>query len=211
MMMRLLVLTRFPVLIVLLMLAACGGGGTVVRYYLVDPVVYTAVPAQGESVLAIEILEVQVPQYLERFHIATRSEANRLNFAETSQWGESLRKNLLRTLARNLSVLLGSNDVSTPLNRSMSTPDFRIQVHIEQFERDSDGIVRLVARWQVSVSDTNTPVLTLKAELQGSPRLAENDYDNIVATMQQLFGQLSQQIADSIRTASAASGGQVGT
>jgi len=208
--MRQAVLTRVPVLLLLLMLAACGGGGTVVRYYLVDPVEYQDVPAQGASSLAIEVLEVQVPQYLERFHIATRSAANRLNFAETNQWGENLRKNLLRTLARNLSVLLGSNDVSTPLNRSMSIPDFRIQVHIEQFERDSDGIVRLVARWQISGGDKSTPLTTHKAELQGSTQLAENDYDNIVATMQQLYGQLSQQIADSVRTATAAPGGQVG-
>ncbi len=209
--MREFVLTRLPVLILLLMLAACGGGGTVVRYYLVDPVEYTNIPAQADSGFAIEILEVQVPQYLERFHIATRSEANRLRFAQTSQWGENLRKNLMRTLARNLSVLLGSNDVSTPLNRSMSIPDFRIQVHIEQFERDSDGIVRLVARWQVSATANSIPLSTLKTELQGSARLAEDDYDNIVATMQQLYGQLSQQIADSVRAASAFPGGQVGT
>jgi uncharacterized lipoprotein YmbA len=199
--MRLPVLKHVSLLILLLMLAACGGGGTLVRYYLVDPVEYPDVPAAGVSDIAIEILEVQVPQYLERFHIATRSEANRLRFAETNQWGENLRKNLMRTLARNLSVLLGTNDVSTPLNRSMSIPDFRIQVHIEQFERDSDGIVRLVARWQVSGSDNKIPLTTLKAELQGSTRLAEDDYDNIVATMQQLYGQLSQKIADAVRAA----------
>ena len=198
------------VTLMLLFITACGSGSVVVRYYVVDPVEYVGISIPDNTGLAVEILDLHVPQYLERFHIATRSEANRLRFAETNQWSESLRKNLMRTLARNLSVLLGSNDVSTPLNRSMSIPDFRIQVHIEQFERDSDGIVRLVARWQVSGKGNTSPLLTLKAELQGNSPLAEDDFDNIVATMQQLYGQLSQQIADSVRTATAAPGEQVG-
>lgn len=190
-------------LLVPLLLASCSGGGPAVRYYLVDPVDYTDTPVAPDTGPIIEILEVQVPQYLERFHIATRREENQLHFAETSQWGENLRKNLLRTLARNLAQLLGSNDVSTPLNRSMSLPDYRIQVHIEQFERDSDGIVRLAARWQVSGAKSVVPVMTLKEDLQGDGRVAENDYDGIVAVMQQLFGQLSQKIAESVQKAAA--------
>lgn len=200
----------FPAML-LLLLTACGGGATVVRYYLVDPVAYTAVPASQDSALAIEILEVHVPQYLERFQIATRRDANRLHFSDTSQWGENLRKNLMRTLARNLSVLLGSNDVGTPLNRSMSLPDYRIQVHIEQFERDSEGSVRLIARWQVSGKESSATPITMKVDLRGSSPVAEDDFDRIVAEMQQLFGQLSQRIAESVSAAVNAASGQVGT
>jgi len=197
----------FLFVLMLSLLTACGGGGTAVRYYLVDPITYSAASIRTDNQIAIEILDIQVPQYLERFHIATRRQANQLHFADNNQWGENLRKNLLRTLARNLSVLLGSNDVGTPLNRSMSLPDYRIQVHIEQFERDSDGIVRLIARWQVSGQQSNATPITLKADLQGGSRIAEADFDRIVAEMQQLFGQLSQRIAESISaTANAASG-----
>lgn len=193
-------------LLLVLMLGGCGGGSTAVRYYLVEPMQYNDVPANTNTTLAIEILEVQVPQYLEKFQIATRRQANQLHFTETSQWGDNLRKNLLRTLARNLSVLLESNDVATPLNRSMSVPDYRIHVNIEQFERDSDGIVKLVAGWQVSGKGQ---IITMNASLQGSTQIAENDFDSIVAGMQQLYGQLSQRIADSVRAAAAAPGGQV--
>ncbi len=194
-------------LLLMLMLGACGGGGTAVRYYLVEPVQYADVPANTNT-LAIEILEVQVPQYLEKFQIATRRQANQLHFTETSQWGDNLRKNLLRTLARNLSVLLESNDVATPVNRSMSVPDYRIKVNIEQFERDSDGIVKLIAGWQVSGKGQ---IITMNASLQGPAQIAENDFDSIVAGMQQLYGQLSQRIADSVRAAASDPGGQDGT
>lgn len=185
---------------VVVMLGGCGGGSTVSRYYLIDPVEYSESVPERDNGLAIEIMEVQVPQYLERFYIATRREANQLHFSETNQWGENLRKNLLRTLARNLSTLLGSNDVSTPLNRSVNPPDYRVHVHIEQFERGSDGIVSLAARWQVSGRDGGTSPVTLRTDLHSDSRVAENDFDRIVAEMQQLFGQLSRQIAESIRS-----------
>jgi len=201
----------FILALILVLLTACGGGGTAVRYYLVDPIAYNAASVSTDKQMAIEILDIHVPQYLERFHIATRRQANQLHFADNFQWGENLRKNLLRTLARNLSVLLGSNDVGTPLNRSMSLPDYRVQVHIEQFERDSDGIVKLIARWQVSGQQGNASPVTLRADLQGSSRIAEDDFDRIVAEMQQLFGQLSQRIAESISATANTAVGQDST
>ena len=194
--------SRSCLLTLVLLLGACGGGSSAVRYYLIDPVEYPTAESTGDKGPVVEILEVHVPQYLERFHIATRRESNQLYFADTRQWGENLRKNLLRTLATNLSELLGTNDIGTPLNRSMSLPDYRIQVHIEQFERDSDGIVRLIARWQVS-GKSNTPLTTLKAELQAAGPSSEEDYDAIVADMQKLFGELSRRIAESIRATGA--------
>lgn len=186
-------------LLVLLLLSGCGGGAVAVRYYLIDPVDYPRV--EGTPVPAVEILDIDVPQYLERFQIATRREPNQLHFSGTSQWGENLRKNLMRTLARNLSRLLATSDVSTPLNRSLGQADYRVQLHIEQFERDSDGIVRLLARWQLVGKDPAQPATSLQTALQYDARIAADDYDAIVAAMQSLFGRLSEQIAASIRAA----------
>lgn len=188
-------------LLVASLLAGCSSGSSSVRYYLVDAMDYPNAQETPAGTLAVEILDVHVPQYLERFHIATRGPENRLYFSESNQWGENLRKNLLRTLARNLSVLLGTDDVGTPLNRSLSLPDYRIQVHIEQFERDSDGVVRLAARWQVSGMDNSVPVTTHRADLAGDGIVNENDYAGIVATMQEIYGRLSEMIAGSVRTA----------
>ena len=56
-----------------------------------------------------------------------------------------MRKNLLRTMARNLSKLLTTIDIGTPLNRSASTPDYRIQIYIDQFEQDIDKKVKVLS------------------------------------------------------------------
>ncbi len=191
-------ITFIAVLSLLAMCAGCAGGNIkATRYYLIDPVSYEQ-DLESVSPLRIEIIDLHIPQYLERFHIATRVSENRLVFSESHQWGENLRKNLLRTLAGNLSGLLNTNDIGTPLNRSASSPDYRLQVYIEKFERDSDYKVRLLARWQLSVADMNEPVGVFSRELVGAATLQPSDYDAMVSSMRQLYGQLCQHIADSI-------------
>ena len=173
------------------------GGGNALRYYLIDPVDIQEQNEGARGSLSVEITDLHIPRYLERFQIVTRDEGNRLHLSDNNQWGENLRKNLLRTLALNLSAQLSTIDIGTPLNRSASIPDYRIQVFIFHFERDSDGMVRLAARWQLS--DGNESVLgTYNTSLDSSSRVGEKDYDAIVSSMQSLFGNLSEQIANSV-------------
>ena len=193
---------KFILLISIMMfLGGCIGGGatTPTRYYLLDPVEFTGDAIKAVRPLKIEIIDLQIPQYLERFQIASRSSESRLEFSDENQWGENFRKNLLRSLARNLSRILSTDDVGTPLNRSSSLPDYRVQVHIEQFEQDVDNSVKLYARWQI----TNTTMSHSEAKvssigLQSKARIEEGNYDQMVAAMRELFGDLSLRIADSI-------------
>ena len=182
------------------LLSACLGGGasTPIRYYLLDPAEYDSSAAQGVRPLSIEIIDLQIPQYLERFHIATRRDESCLKFSECNQWGENLRKNLLRTMARNLSFLLTTIDIGTPLNRSSSQPDYRIQIHIEQFEQQTDGKVKLVARWQLSTTDQSESLGVFGAEFESQQTVMHGDYDQMVAVMRLQFGELSKRVADSI-------------
>ncbi len=190
----------FSLLLLVLMSACAGGGGKAIRYYLIDPVVLDRqpVPAQGAPSLSIEVLDLHIPQYLERFQIATRAGKGRLVFSDYHQWGENLRKNLLRTLSRNLSQLLATHDVGTPLNRSASRPDYRVQVYIEQFEMDIDNRVKLVARWQLTRSGKQEPLGVFALQLQGEQTIKDGDYDGMVWVMHKLYGQLSEEVATSI-------------
>jgi len=190
----------FSALLMVILLTGCfgtGGKKVATKYYLIDPVESDALNLTLDKPLAIEIIDVHIPQYLERFHIATRVGKNRLKFSDSNQWGENLRKNLMRTLSRNLSRLLSTQDIGTPLNRSSSLPDYRVQVYIDQFELGVDHKVRLVARWQISVTDMPEPLAIHNKEML-SPAIEGNDYDQMVTMMRQLYGELSRQIAESI-------------
>lgn len=175
-----------------------GGGSTRVNYYLVDPVPGTAIPQEDDWQLAIEILDLHIPQYLQRFQLVTRDGDNRIRLSQSSQWAENLRKNLLRTLAANLATRLSTIDIGTPLNRSASIPDYRLHVHVTRFERDADGQVQLTGRWQVADADEKDLGMYY-ARLSGEHNISANDYDQVVADMQSLFGDFCDRIAQSIR------------
>lgn len=187
-------------LILATMLTGCFGAGgkkVITKYYLIDPVELEALNFISDKPLAIEIIDVHIPQYLERFQIATRIGGNQLKFSESNQWGENLRKNLMRALSRNLSRLLSTQDIGTPQNRSSSSPDYRVQLYIEQFERDADHKVRLSARWQISGRESSEPLGVYSHEMV-SPEIEDDDYDQMVTLMRQLYGELSSKIAESI-------------
>lgn len=186
-----------------LLLAGClGKGGTSTRYYLVDPAAPESVAPPATPLLAVELMDLEIPQYLERFQIATRTGGNGIVYAEYHQWGESLRKNLLRTMARNLALLLGTSDVSTPLNRSLARPDYRVQVHVDQFEQDVDGRVRLKARWQVLDARAERAAPTSHvAQLESEEAYGAGEFEQVVAAMTRLYGTLATQVAASIAPA----------
>jgi uncharacterized lipoprotein YmbA len=73
-----------------------------------------------------------------------------------------------------------------------------VLVHIIKFERDVDGEVRLSARWQISTEEEDELGSHL-IELTSDYSLGDGDYEGIVSAMQALFGELSEQIADSLR------------
>lgn len=188
-------------LFIMVLLSACIGGGATnpTRYYLLDPIEYTGDSIKAARPLKIEIIDLQIPQYLERFQIASRSSESRLTFSDENQWGENLRKNLLRSMARNLSRILSTDDVGTPLNRSSSLPDYRIQIYIEQFEQDVDDSVKLFARWQLSNTAKSAEGSKVSSiGLQSKAKIEEGNYDQMIAAMRKLFGELSLRIADSI-------------
>ncbi len=183
--------------------AACIGGGEqpAIRYYLLDPVPVESALSESASGLKLELIDLQIPQYLEHFQIATRKGENELHFSEFHQWGENLRKNLMRTLVRNLSQLLDTDDISTPLNRTASMPELRLQVYIERFDQGSDGHVYLDARWQLSTLQAAQAGEMLRFSSRSETGVEQGDYTAMVKVMQGQYGALCEAIAQSINTA----------
>lgn len=176
-------------------LAACGGGAATTRFFVVDSV--DSMPLPGATGMAIEILDLRVPQYLERPRIASRTGANELAFSQFNQWGDNLRKNLARTMARNLSAMLDTVDVSTPYARSSSTPSYRVLVQVDEFEQAANGHARVVARWQV-IDGQGVTRTTESARLESTQPLAPQDHAAVVAALRDLYGELSRRVAESI-------------
>lgn len=175
-------------------LTGCAGGSSI-RHYLVDPSPGPALATADARALVVEILDVELPRYLDRYPMVRRGAHGQVLLSSGHQWGEGLRLNLLRTLSINLSEQLGSVDVSTPRTRSAARPDFRVLMVIEAFEADADGRVQLDARWQVMAGHDHSTLTTRLSRLRSERLLTDGDHAGQVTAMADLYGRLSAEIA----------------
>jgi len=194
-----------------LLLAFLGGcssnGKPPIRYYVLEPIAQEAL-AENERTISIQIIDLHIPQYLERFQMVMRSGSNELVFSDSHQWGENIRKNLLRVLSINLSTILGTPEVSTPLTRSKLNADVKVKVFIERFDQSENGQIILNARYQLTRNPTRNLIRNnaqdkVQSDLHETsvPRTyafnseqynpAERNYSSMVANMGQLFNELS--------------------
>ena len=148
--------------------------------------------------LSVEVGSLRLPQYLERPQIVTRSSGNRLELAEYRQWGGNLRKNMARVLAKNLSQLLATPNIAISPYRPPAPPDFRVELEVMQFERVSDGRVKLSAQWRLSRGKDLKPLSTRITELASPMLPAGTDMEHTVSAMSTLVGELSQIIGQAI-------------
>jgi hypothetical protein len=167
------------------------------RYYLVTPLeaAPAATPAPGPGVV---VAAVRLPQYLERPQLVTRSGDNRLRLEEFHQWGGNLGKDLTRVLAENLARLLGSDAVVAAPHTLRPRPDYRVEVELLRFERAADARVHLAAKWWLQRGADGAPLAAPTTVLQSEPLPASTTFDDTVAAMSRLYGELSRAIARAV-------------
>ena len=191
-------------LLLLALAAGCAGSAKDTRLYVLSPVAAAAATAPGEPV-SVVVAGVRLPLYLDRSQIVTRSGDNRLELAEFDLWGGSLRQDLTRVLAENLSRLLGNPRVVAAPHDLRAPAAIRVEVEVLAFERGPDGRVRLAAKWWLARGTDAAPLAgTTAAELFGAPLGDTAGIDAVVASMGQVYGELARGIAQAIRSGGAA-------
>jgi uncharacterized protein len=164
--------------------------------------VLTAIPgadsttsAQSASHLAVGLGPVKLPDYLTHSEVVTRAEPNRLELSATDRWAEPLDESFRRVLARNLSTLLGTDQVMPfPWDPSVAL-DYKIEVTVEHFERDGSGGTQLAASWIIRDDHNDRLLLSRQANFAES---ASGGIEGAAAALSTDLSQLSKQLADAI-------------
>ena len=148
----------------------------------------------------VGVFQVELADHLKHQEIVTRTAGNRVVLAEKDSWAADLGNNITSVLALNLSNMIPTERV-TILPSSRSVPlDYRVNVSIATFEEGPDGVVQMIAVWQVfkgndlRLSSIRKSSITQPVEGEG--------YDAIVAAMSKALGDLSRRITAEIRQAS---------
>lgn len=189
-------------------LAGCAGPIGVTQpphFYVLSALPPTAGQAGTPAVkgLIIRVGPVDLPQYLDRPQIVTRSGDNEISLNEFDQWAEPLDRSVSRILAENLSVLLGTDQVTTLSRPGPLRSDYQVAVEMVRFDQNAAGTITLIARWSLYGRDGRDLVAMKKARF--SIAAGSTDYTATVAALSRALADLSRDIAAAIRGARATS------
>lgn len=130
--------------------AGCAGSDPA-RFYTLHSFFDTAGrrPAPDGQGLAIGIGPIEIPDYIDRPQIVTRTGHNEIMRADFDRWGGSLRPEILRVLTDNLSFLLPGRQVSAYPWNNIIQPGIQVPVTIDRFDGRLGEAVVLRARWMI--------------------------------------------------------------
>jgi uncharacterized lipoprotein YmbA len=174
-------------------LAACTN--TPAHLYTLSP---TAVPPASPDLrlsnIAVVLGPVSIPGIVDLQQIVVRSGANQVTVEEFNRWASPLRNNIALVVADNISVLLGTPNVSSALTL---TADYRVAIDVQSFESAPGTEARLSALWTVRRVKDGATVTGRTTTRETS---SDQGYGALAAAHSRGLGRLSADIAEAIRT-----------
>ncbi len=146
--------------------------------------------------LAIRVMPVEIPDYLDRPEIITRKGRNTVELAEFDRWAGSFKETVTAVLAENLGLLLDSDLVYGQLPLDIREVDYRVAMTIIRLDSQLGDQVRLKAKWTVSPVRNKAPAVTQVSTF--IVWLTDDDYETLAAGISQALEQVSRKIAEKI-------------
>ncbi|HEX9024568.1 MAG TPA: PqiC family protein [Geobacteraceae bacterium] len=145
--------------------------------------------------MTVGVGPLDIPDYLERPQIVTRSGDNGLEVAQYDRWAGSLKQDIMRVLIRDLSAYLPSGAMVLSWKRGIPV-NYRVAVEVTGLDVIPGSSVLLRGQWAIFGSEPKNP-LVLRSRSFTEP-LTGNDMNTTVAGMGKAVGQLGQAIAADI-------------
>jgi uncharacterized lipoprotein YmbA len=140
---------------------------------------------------------ISLPDYLKKSTIVTRTAPNEITPSGIDRWGEPLDRAVPRVLQENLRRLLGTDAVVVFPWYASAQPDLQVAIDLLRFEREEDGRVELVARWEIR--PTATGKIVRSGETRTTRQPTGEGMSGSVAAQSQALGELSSDIANALR------------
>jgi len=190
-------------------LGGCLGKGTQrpTEFFLLQPLDSFTEKQEsevGEGVV-LGIGPVRVRDYLNRPQIVTRTGTNEIRVHDFHYWGEPLSTNFTAILAQNLSVLLSTNRILIfPYRSKQQLPlEYQVTVDVIRFDGELGVEASLVAQYYIFEFKENGKKQIVTRQPSFRKPLADKSLETLVTVMSELIGDLSRDIAEEIRAASA--------
>ena len=197
---RLLWIVVLSFVVFALCLGGCGSSRPA-KFYILSPVKAPPVASKqatvSEPTVTVGIGPVEIPDYVDRPQIVTRTAQNGLDVAQFDRWGGGLKPDVARVLVENLSALLPADQVAVvPWKRGVSL-QHRVAVDVTRFDATPGESVWLKAQWTIFGQDGKTVGMARESNIREP--VAGRDYATLVAAMSKALGSLSQDMADGLK------------
>ena len=192
---------RFLVLIIVCTLTGCttfAPRPDRTRLLLLTPITPTSsangIAAEPTPVI-IGLGPVNLPQYLDRLSLVTRTSPNGIELSNNDQWAEPLSDNFRHVLATDLTSLLpNASIVQFPWYQETKL-DYIARVSIERFDTNMAGTAELIGRWELR---SKSGELLAGHDVQFSERATASTGDAAAAALSTDLGDLARQIASAV-------------
>ena len=174
--------------------AACGSSAET-SFYVLDTVADRAA-AGGGSKVSVGVGPVNLPPYLDRPQIVTRTGPTTLDVADFDHWAEPLHPAFVRVVADHLSARLGTEEVFLFPWTVTTRVDVQVRIDVVQFDSDPSGQATLVARWFLVGSD-GSPLTPVKRSVVTAPA-ASTSFADTAAALSEAVADLGKEIADAV-------------
>lgn len=181
------------------MLSGCAGSPPVHFYTLsAEATAGAASPATVGTELRIAVGPISLPEVVDRPQFVVRSGPNQVTLIDEHRWAESLKGEIPRVLAENLSRLLATGQVWAYPQNAAGLFDFRVLVDIQRFESTPGQMAAIDALWTVQhPSKEGTVSKTGRTTVQQP--IGGKGYDSLVAAHSGALAAISRDIAEAIR------------
>ncbi|HEX8964169.1 MAG TPA: PqiC family protein [Rhodocyclaceae bacterium] len=175
-------------------LVGCSGSAPIRYFSLEDGESPALGSADGPRVA---IVQVNLPELVDRDALVVRTSGHRLQISDQDRWGEPLRRQIPRLLARDLGVALNSGRVVTqPIDARNFDVDFKLTLDIQRLEVMLDRGVELDALWRVEQRDGQ--VFFGRTRVWQSIGSSADSYAAAVASQRLAFLGLARKLAKEI-------------
>ncbi len=167
------------------------------KFYLLHALENPAAQKASTRKIVLGVGPVELPDYLNRPQIAGRVTANELNFSEYSRWAEPLERCVMRVLAENMSLLLGTERIELYPWRPSLPIDYQVRVRITRFDGTAGDAAVLIAYWNICGKDGTTGLLERKTVI--SEKAEGGGVEGIVQAQNRALETLSREIAAALQ------------
>jgi uncharacterized lipoprotein YmbA len=155
-------------------------------------------PEAGHNKLTLGIGPINLPEYLDRPQIMTRTGGNELEYTEFHQWAEPLKDNFARVLGENLSVLMDTNRIHQFPWRRSAEIDYQLTVDVINFDGNLEGNSVLTVRWTLYGKDRDKALILQKSTFKQAA--TGKDYQAMVSALNKTLEQFSRDVENAIHS-----------